>query len=78
LPQITYPNTPGFLHHLGDVVKFVPDTKDGTYVYNDGQYQLIQWHIHTPSEHRIGERDFVAEIHCIFMFIMYSCSSARQ
>jgi carbonic anhydrase len=71
LPQVSYPNAPGVLHHLGDVIKFVPNKVEGTYVYNDGQYSLIQWHIHTPSEHRIDERDFAAEIHCTSIFISH-------
>ena len=79
LPQISYPNSAGKLKHVGDVVKFFPSKLDATYTHNDGQYNMIQWHIHTPSEHRVEGRDYVAEIHCtFFIYINCSRSSARK
>ena len=44
-------------HLIGD---FVPTT-----IYGDREYRLVQFHFHTPSEHRFEEEYFVLEMHLV-------------
>jgi carbonic anhydrase len=64
-PGISYPTSAGTLEHLGDTLKFTPKTPNGVFERLDGAYSLIQWHVHTPSEHRVNGIDYPAEIHFV-------------
>lgn len=73
----TYPNVDwsanpgGVLKNVGDALRYDagPNETDGIFVRPDGVYDLIQFHIHSPSEHRVNGRSYAMEIHCKnFMF----------
>ena len=64
-PAISYPNTGGKVKHYGDTLKFTPNTTDGVFTRPDGAYNMIQWHLHTPSEHRVDGNDYPAEVHFV-------------
>lgn len=59
-------NTEGVLKNIGDALKYEAgiDKTDGIFVRNDGVYDLIQFHFHSPSEHRVNGRAYPVEIHC--------------
>ena len=67
-PALSWPDQPGTLANLGDTFKFTPAAgAAGTFdrgTTGGGVFDLLQWHIHTPSEHRINGLDYPAEIHC--------------
>ena len=61
----------GKLKNLGEELKYYPtypagsvNIPDGNFTRPDGVYDMIQFHIHSPSEHRIDGRSFAAEFHC--------------
>ncbi|KAJ5561702.1 carbonic anhydrase [Penicillium sp. DV-2018c] len=39
---------------------------NGTLTTSDNTYQLVQFHWHTPSEHRIDQKHFPLEAHFVF------------
>jgi hypothetical protein len=64
----------GRIENHVDTWKYVPGVaSDGTFTRPDGTYQLIQWHIHSLSEHRINKVAYAAEIHCNFFNSNLSC-----
>lgn len=68
LPVLSWPDQAGTLANLGDTFKFTPTAGTGTFdrgTTGGGTFSLLQWHIHTPSEHRINGMDYPAEIHCM-------------
>jgi carbonic anhydrase len=65
LTRVIYPNTPGVIAHKGDVIKFTPNEITGKYIRPEGAFNLLQWHIHTPSEHRVEGKEFPAEVHFV-------------
>lgn len=68
LPHIKYPNFEGDLKNKGYTYQFTPNASHGEkgLMYRpDGIHELLQFHIHLPSEHRVEERDFVGEIHFV-------------
>ena len=74
-PNIKWaPGAGGILKNVIDTFKYVPGTIDGTFDRPDGRYELIQFHVHAPSEHRVNGQYFAAEFHCIFCFSDFSCS----
>jgi carbonic anhydrase len=64
-PAITYPPSPGTLKNLGDTLKFAPAAATGTFWRGQNDvFQLAQFHLHAPSEHRVNGMDYPMEIHC--------------
>ena len=65
-PAITYPPSAGTLKNLGDTLKFTPTVATGVFyrAAND-VFNMAQFHLHTPSEHRIDGRDYPMEIHFV-------------
>ena len=73
-PAITWPNGAGKLKNYGDTLKFTPASLTAATfdrgTNGGGVFNLIQWHIHAPSEHRVDGLDYPAEIHCSLLFVM--------
>lgn len=65
LARVIYPNTPGEIAHKGDVIKFTPSQITGKYIRPEGAFDLLQWHIHVPSEHRVHGKEYVGEVHFV-------------
>jgi carbonic anhydrase len=63
-PDIRFPSTSGKLKSSGVALEFTPNDSSGTFVRPDGAYEMIQWHIHSPSEHRVNGIEYPAELHC--------------
>jgi carbonic anhydrase len=63
-PNIVYPAGKGKLKNYGDTLKFYPSATDGVFNRPDGVYNLAQFHIHMPSEHRVNADEWPGEIHC--------------
>jgi carbonic anhydrase len=73
-PVTNYVPSAGKIVNLVDTWKYVPaGASDGTFTRPDGVYNLIQWHIHSLSEHRINKTAFAAEIHCMYINSHLSC-----
>jgi carbonic anhydrase len=46
-------------------VLFEGEEKGGITVFGGETFRLVQYHIHTPSEHRVGDEYFPVEIHFV-------------
>jgi len=63
VPQITIDDVEeAEFENLGTAIEVVVN---GTTVVGDKAFNLLQFHFHTPSEHRIGEEYFPLEIHMV-------------
>jgi carbonic anhydrase len=58
----SYPNGAEFLN-LGTTLEVLAN---GSMSLDDEDYSLVQYHIHTPSEHRINEEYYPMEVHFVF------------
>lgn len=64
-PNVAWKNTVGgVLINMGDTFKFASSSADGTFTRPDGVYNMVQFHIHSNSEHRVNGRTYAAEFHC--------------
>jgi carbonic anhydrase len=64
-PNVAWSNTAGgVLINVGDTFKFASSSADGTFTRPDGVYNMVQFHIHSNSEHRVNGRTYAAEFHC--------------
>ena len=62
-PQLKYPNVESAMfENLGSTVQVLVN---GTLTWEGKTYSLKQFHFHTPSEHRMDEEDFPAEMHFV-------------
>ena len=51
--------------NLGTTVEVLGDAIGGNLTFEGTTYKLLQFHFHTPSEHRIGEEHFPLEVHFV-------------
>ncbi|KAK0383977.1 hypothetical protein NLU13_8066 [Sarocladium strictum] len=58
----SYPNGAEFLN-LGTTLEVLAN---GTMALGDKDYSLVQYHVHTPSEHRINREYYPMEVHFVF------------
>lgn len=64
--ELLYPNTPhAEFENLGTTVEVLGDEIHGKLRFGDKDYELKQFHFHTPSEHRIEEEYFPMEVHFV-------------
>lgn len=63
-PGISFPTSAGKLALTDYAYEFKPNDPTGTFVRPDGTYSMIQWHLHSPSEHRVNGIEYPAEVHC--------------
>ncbi|KAG7152889.1 Carbonic anhydrase like protein [Verticillium longisporum] len=59
----TVPNTGAKFLNLGSTVEVVAN---GTLVRSGKTYNLVQFHFHTPSEHRVDSEHYPMEVHFVF------------
>ena len=65
--RVHYPELPLVVENTGHVVE-VPQSGNGergTLVAGDDEYELVQWHVHAPSEHVLGRHRYDLEIHLV-------------
>ena len=81
-PETNYnATTGGKLKNIVDTWKYIPGSagNDGIFTRPDGVYNMIQFHIHSLSEHRIHKVAYAAEIHCNSIFdLSNSCSPKKK
>ena len=64
--RVHYSSTPLIVENTGHVVEALePVDGGGTLVIGDHSYQLLQWHVHAPSEHVINGYHADLEIHLV-------------
>ncbi|KAF1958708.1 carbonic anhydrase, partial [Byssothecium circinans] len=61
-PVLNIPNGPVEFENLGSTIEVVVN---GTTTFDGKQFQLAQFHIHTPSEHRINREYSPLEVHMV-------------
>lgn len=62
----TYPTTlKAKYENLGTTVEVLGDAIGGTLTFKGTTYKLLQFHFHTPSEHRIDDEYFPLEVHFV-------------
>jgi carbonic anhydrase len=69
-PGLIYPGESkagGKLKNVGDTLKFEPNLLTGaaTFTRPDGVYDLLQFHFHSPSEHRVDGMEYPMEFHFV-------------
>jgi carbonic anhydrase len=68
-PGLQYPveaKAAGTLKNMGETLKWSPSVAgSGTFTRPDGIYNLLQFHFHVPSEHRIDGVEYPMEIHFV-------------
>lgn len=50
---------------VGVEVEFEGEEKGGITVFNGQTFRFVQFHFHTPGEHRIGDEYFPVEMHMV-------------
>ena len=63
-PQFNYATRPMNIEHLGHTVQ-VNFGAGGSMMVGGTQYELLQFHFHTPAEHRLQGREYPAELHLV-------------
>jgi carbonic anhydrase len=64
-PNVAWTNTAGgILENKGHTFQFTAKGADGTFTRPDGIYDMLQFHIHSQSEHHVDGRSYAAEFHC--------------
>lgn len=63
-PVFNYQSAPQALENLGHTLQ-VNYEPGSTMTVGDTEYQLAQFHFHTPSEHRLEGQEFPAEVHFV-------------
>jgi carbonic anhydrase len=62
-PMLNYPTQPnGQATNLGATIQ---TDASGTMTYEGVEYRLLQWHFHTPSEHRLRNLHHPFEVHFV-------------
>lgn len=51
--------------NLGTTIEVLGDKIGGTLTFEKKTYKLLQFHFHTPSEHRIDNEHFPLEVHFV-------------
>lgn len=64
-PIIHYQPTMFSLSNNGHTIQGNMSTRDNSIVVDNKEYQLTQFHFHTPSEHEINGQNFDMEIHFV-------------
>ncbi len=67
LPELRFEYTnPGQLRDINNGHALQVDANPGNYLHiQDDRYQLLQFHLHSPSEHRVSGREYPMEIHLV-------------
>ena len=74
-PIMNIPNPQGApINNLGSTAMNVGAT--GTTIFGGKEYKLLQFHWHTPSEHRIEDEYYPVEMHMVSVFRRFSSSQA--
>jgi carbonic anhydrase len=68
IPVISYGSLTGTLKNTGEALKFIPTNATGTFARGTSTFKLLEWHIHAPSEHRVNNKYYPAEVHCKVFF----------
>ena len=63
-PQFDYSSQATSIDNLGHTLQ-VGVEPGSTMTVNDRQYELVQFHFHTPSEHRLQGNEYPAEVHFV-------------
>lgn len=63
-PQFNYRPTPAVIENKGHTLQVDYAPGSGMMV-GDARYQLVQFHFHTPSEHRLGGKEYPAAVHLV-------------
>lgn len=61
-PVLDVVDGPVLFENLGTTIEV---SLNGTTRYNDADYQLVQFHMHTPSEHHINDEYYPLEVHFV-------------
>ncbi|CAI6336863.1 unnamed protein product [Periconia digitata] len=61
-PEINFPQAPVKFENLGTTIEVI---MNGTTKVGDAEFTLKQYHIHTPSEHRINREYSPLEVHMV-------------
>jgi carbonic anhydrase len=64
-PDIHYKPTLFSLRNDGRTIQGAPSTLDNSIVLDNEEYQLTQFHFHTPSEHQFNRQHFDMELHFV-------------
>ena len=62
---INYKPTEFSLSNNGHTIQGNPLTKDNSFIVDNKEYKLAQFHLHTPSEHQINGKNFDLEFHFV-------------
>ncbi|MEH7122423.1 carbonic anhydrase family protein [Bacillus sp. JJ1773] len=63
--DINYKPTSFFLINNGYTIQGTPSTLDNSFVVDNKEYKLAQFHFHTPSEHQFNGQNFDMELHFV-------------
>jgi carbonic anhydrase len=61
--ELSYSSTEGEVVDTGHSLQV--NTPIGELTYNDTSYELLQFHLHAPSEHTIDGEEYAAELHLV-------------
>jgi carbonic anhydrase len=62
---INYKPTEFSLSNNGHTIQGNPFTNDNTFIVDNKEYMLAQFHFHTPSEHQFNGQNFDMELHFV-------------
>lgn len=62
---INYKPTKFSLSNNGHTIQGTPSTLDNSFVIDNKEYKLVQFHFHTPSEHQFNGQNFDMELHFV-------------
>ena len=62
---INYKPTEFSLSNDGHTIQAYPLSNNNTFAIDNKEYKLVQFHLHTPSEHQINGRNFDLEFHFV-------------
>ncbi|MFZ0446465.1 MAG: carbonic anhydrase family protein [Bacillus sp. (in: firmicutes)] len=63
--DINYKPTGFSLSNNGHTIQGTPSTLDNSFVVDNKEYKLAQFHFHTPSEHQFNGQNFDMELHFV-------------
>lgn len=58
-----YTGTQTHIVNKDHTLRFDQDPGSGGIVFEDQEYQLLQFHVHTPGEHTVGGKSYPMEVH---------------
>ena len=67
---INYKPTEFSLSNNGHTIQANPLTNDNTFIVDNKEYKLAQFHLHTPSEHQFNGKNFDMEFHFVMKMLI--------